>query len=198
MRARLLHPADYRRQRWKNGGGWTTELIAVPDGAGEPGAAFDWRVSIADIERDADFSAFPGCDRAIALLDGDGVELRFDAAAPALLREPLQFFHFAGEWKTHARLLGGPTRDFNVIVRRDAVRAEVLHRPIIGPMVFFDAATVAWFVYLVAGTAQLKDRSDLPALSAGESLLLLPDRTSGHIVLGGSGELVLVKLTHVR
>ena len=69
MSARVLRTADYRRMRWKNGGGWTTELAVSP----EPGAdAFDWRISIAEIESDGAFSTFPLCDRWIALLEGNG------------------------------------------------------------------------------------------------------------------------------
>ena len=34
--ATLLRAQDYRRMRWKNGAGWTTELLRVPD-------SDDWR-----------------------------------------------------------------------------------------------------------------------------------------------------------
>ena len=56
---RLLPPAEHRRVRWKNGGGWTTELARAPaEGEGE----FDWRISIAEVDVDGEFSRFPGIE----------------------------------------------------------------------------------------------------------------------------------------
>lgn len=188
MRAQVLTFADYRRMRWKNGGGWTTELAAFAQAS----ATFDWRVSIAEIESDGAFSAFPGCDRHIGLLEGTGMELRFDDDESVRLDQRLRFVLFAGEARTFGKLIAGPVRDFNVIVRRDAVAADVLHRPLVGPMLFMpDAST--WFVYLVAGNAECRIGSARHSLSAGDSLLLEPDAGTDNAVLRGGGELVLMK-----
>ena len=192
MRVHLRRNMDYRRMRWKNGGGWTTELALHPPGSE---AAFDWRISIADIESDGAFSTFPDCDRYIALLEGTGMRLTFDAAEPAELRERLRFVHFAGEWLTHGYLIGGAVRDFNVIVRRTAMRAQLWHRPLVGPMVFFAEAGVSWFVYLAAGTAAIKNRSEPAQLEAGDSLQLDADANTENVVLTGGGDLVIVKFT---
>jgi environmental stress-induced protein Ves len=193
MRARVLRRADYRRMRWKNGGGWTTELAVSPENSADAAAAFDWRVSIAEIESDGAFSPFPGCDRHIALLDGVGMELRFEDAETVRLDRRLQFVPFAGEAAVFGKLLAGPVRDFNVMTRRDACHAEVLHRPLVGPMVFFaDAAT--WFVHLASGTATVKSGGIAQTLEAGDSLLLQPDANAGRAVLDGGGEVVLAKL----
>jgi environmental stress-induced protein Ves len=193
MRARVLRAADHRRMRWKNGGGWTTELAAHPQSTSDA-AGFDWRISIAEIESDGAFSTFAGCDRWIALLDGIGMELTIDGADPLRLDQRLRFTPFAGEAQTFGRLLSGPVRDFNVIVRRDAFRADVLHRPLVGPMVFLPE-TATWFVYLVGGRADVKLAGATQELGLGESLLLEPDGGNERVVLNGGGELVLVKLT---
>jgi hypothetical protein len=194
INARVLRNADYRRMRWKNGGGWTTELAASP--AGADNGAFDWRISIAEIESDGAFSPFPGCDRHIALLEGPGMELQFDAAEPVRLDQRLRFVRFAGEAQTYGRLLGGAVRDFNIIVRRDVVRAEVLHRPLVGPMVFLPETATTWFVHVLAGSAAIKDVSGIE-LETGESLLLEPDDKPRTRVLAGGGEVVLIKLTRL-
>jgi environmental stress-induced protein Ves len=196
MRARILRHADYRRMRWKNGGGWTSELAAFPE-SDVGTSAFDWRISIAEIESDGAFSTFPGCDRQIALLDGIGMELRFDTAPSVRLERRLQFFPFAGEWQTHGTLLSGAVRDFNVIARRDAVRAEVWHRPLVGPMVFLADAAVTWFVYVAVGQAAIKSQEGSPATETGDSLLLDVGDSAGNTVLDGGGELVIVKLTRL-
>lgn len=108
---------------WKNGGGSTRELACWP-----PGAAlddFDWRVSIATIAASGPFSAFPGVDRTIMLLEGDGVRLqsaRFDRS----LDTPHAPFAFEGDATVDCTLLGGPSIDFNLMVRR-ARGAASLH-----------------------------------------------------------------------
>lgn len=192
MTIRILGPADYRRMRWKNDGGWTTELAVQPH---DPALDFDWRISIAEIETSGAFSAFPGCDRFIALLEGIGMELRFDAAEPRRLDQRLRFERFDGEAKTDGVLISGPVRDFNVIVRRSAFAAEVLHRPLVGPMVFFvDAST--WFIHLVGGRGEAKADGVVHALEAGASILIEPNR-EGRVVLNGGGEVVLVKFVPV-
>lgn len=193
MQIRALRAADYRRMRWKNGGGWTTELAAHPPAGDNANVEFDWRISVAEIESDGAFSIFPNCDRFIALLEGFGMELTFDAAPAVRLDRRLSFVRFAGEWQTHGRLLSGPVRDFNVIVRRDKVAVEVWHRPLVGPMVFLPEEATTWFLYLASGRAEFRLDGATQTLEAGESLLLTPDAQNERTVLNGGGELVLVK-----
>jgi hypothetical protein len=83
-------------------------------------------------------------------------------------------------------------RDFNVIVRCGRVHAEVLHRPLVGPMVFLPEAGTRWLIHLVGGQATLKQ--DAIALGAGDTLLLEPAEPAQNVVLSGGGEVVLVKI----
>ncbi|MGH6625997.1 MAG: HutD/Ves family protein [Burkholderiaceae bacterium] len=109
---------------WKNGGGVTCEIVCVPPGAGI--GDFDWRVSIASIAADGPFSAFPGVDRVIVLLDGSGVRLRSrDGKVDHRLDTPLAPFAFAGELPIDCSLLAGPSSDFNVMTRRGLLHAEL-------------------------------------------------------------------------
>jgi uncharacterized protein len=120
---RLLTPADYRRMPWKNGGGHTTEIAAEPAGAGM--ASFVWRVSVADIAQDGPFSAFPGIDRTLVLLSGHGMRLA-TAADTMELHAPYDPVAFAGEAPIECTLIQGPTRDFNLMVRRDVASGMVV------------------------------------------------------------------------
>jgi uncharacterized protein len=191
MNIRLLRPIDYQRMRWKNDLGWTTQIATFPP---EATSDFEWRVSIAEIEQDCAFSTFPGYDRALIVIDGPGVELSFDAAPNCELHGRHRAAYFAGEWQTRCRLLGGSTRDFNVMTRRDTLAAQVLHRPLVGPMVFFTEPGTTWLVYLLAGHARLEHAGQRTAVESGETLLLhADDKTDGHAVLTGAGELLLVK-----
>lgn len=189
MQFRHILPQDYRRTRWKNDGGWTTEL-AVHHGA-SIGSEFEWRISIADVERDGDFSTFPQCDRRIALLDGAGMHLDIDGAT-VLLDQRLRFVSFAGESQTSGKLLRGPVRDFNVIARRDLYRIETLHRRLNGKLLLGDDAAKSWFVYLVSGEVTVRNTAQPMNLKIGESLLLTANAEGKHIALQGSGDLVLI------
>lgn len=98
-------------QPWRNGGGVTRELLAWPD-------AGDWRVriSVADIDRDGSFSSFPGVQRWFAVWQGTGVALTVDGVEHRCTAEdtPLRF---SGEPETTCRLIDGPTRDLNLMLR---------------------------------------------------------------------------------
>src|SRR5690606_22105518 len=91
---RVITPNPHHRGPWRSGLGWTREIHAQrPD----PGGDWTWRLSIAEIERDAPFSAFPGVDRELVLLRGNGRRLRFDDGESCLLEPPHGRLRFAGE-----------------------------------------------------------------------------------------------------
>jgi uncharacterized protein len=183
----LLQPARYQRTRWKNDGGWTTEIARRDDGHGD----FLWRVSIAEIERDGAFSSFAGVDRDLLLLEGTGIELEIGDEPPRALTRRFERAHFSGELPVHCRLLAGPTRDFNVMARRDAMRAEVAARPLVGSMLLFPDAGAEWLVYVHAGTVALRRDGSETDARAGETLLV--EGEGGRITLEGGGEILLVK-----
>ena len=121
MAARVIRNADLVRVPWKNGGGTTAEVAAFPEGS--TFETFGWRISMADVASDGPFSAFPGIDRTLIVVEGDGIELDvegivypLDAANPKL--------SFSGDDITTGRLLSGPIRDLNVMTRRGSVPAS--------------------------------------------------------------------------
>lgn len=122
MRLTRTTPHAYRRMPWKNGGGSTLELMQEPAGDG----GFHWRLSIADVESPGPFSTFDGIDRQIMLMEGNGMVLSFgESAPPVVISKALRPHPFQGEWQTDCRLISGPIRDFNVMVRRGWGRAAV-------------------------------------------------------------------------
>ena len=148
----LIQYASLRPAPWKNGGGSTTEIAVAPSGAGIDD--FDWRISLATISQSGPFSSFPGIDRSLALVAGDGVLLDFgDERFVLSPSEPL--IEFPGEDEVHATVNDGVTTDFNVMTRRGRCR----HR--LEPVV-------------VQGAQTLKRRSGttLLFLADGESLTL--------------------------
>lgn len=174
MYARCLRPSDYRAMPWKNGLGITHE-IAVERNGDEPG--FVWRVSMAEVSVSSPFSAFPGCDRTILLLQGDGMVLDSGPNGRKILDRKFEPYSFQGEWQTDCRLLGGPCRDLNVMVDRTRAHAEVQVMTVNAPVQrWIPGGNVALF-FTLEGTLQgTADESyDLPPLHA---LLLSADQTA--------------------
>ena len=188
QQSRVIPANEYRRERWRNGFGWTREIHAERP---EPSGDWSWRLSIAEIERDAPFSAFPGVDRELVLLHGNGLRLRFDDGQAHLLEPPHGRLRFAGERALTGELVDGPTHDFNLMWRRGAIAAELLHRPLVGPMVFFAEPGTTWALHLLAGEARFDAGSGLPPLRAGDTALLAAPRPTRHLLDGGGGLLVI-------
>jgi environmental stress-induced protein Ves len=188
-RSRVIPANEYRRVRWKNGLGWTREIVRVPDRDD-----WEWRLSIAEIERDAGFSAFPGIDRELVLLSGNGLRIVFDDGEACTLLPPHDQLRFAGEREARGELVDGTTHDFNLMWRRDRLDAQLWRRPLVGPMLLFAEPGTTWAVHLLSGRAEFADGSDLPLLEAGDSAVLEAGDDRMRHVLEGGGELLLAKL----
>ena len=167
---------------WANGAGSTTVLASGPDPQ-----AWRWRLSIARIDSDADFSALPGVQRQFATLDA-AIALRFTDGERQALR--LAVLRFDGADAPHARLTDGPTRAFNLMLR-DGAEGELIARPLNGAMVLPPSTGAHWFFHLLSGQAQL--RCD------GESLRVMQDESvwieaNGMLRIEGGGEVVLARI----
>jgi len=118
----IIAPSQYRRTPWKNGGGLTEEIAAHPEGAALDG--FDWRISIAAVDRDGPFSRFPGVDRTITVIEGAGMRLSGPDRDVVLdtLFEP---YVFDGGDAIDCTLVSGAVSDFNAMFRRGRARGQV-------------------------------------------------------------------------
>jgi len=189
---RILRGQDYRRERWRNGGGWTRQVHAEP--AADGSAEWDWRLSIAEIDADAPFSAFPGVDRELVLLQGNGMRLRFDDGEVHELLPPHDRLRFAGERALVGELVDGPTRDFNLMWRRDAIDASLWHRPLVGSMLVFVDPGETWALHVLAGRARIDGVADAESLAVGDSALLRAGEARRRYLLDGGGELLVMRL----
>ncbi|WP_406195908.1 HutD family protein [Kitasatospora sp. NBC_01560] len=149
-RIQVLRAADRPATPWLNGGGVTREVAGSPAGAGP--TAFDWRVSLADVASAGPFSEFPGIDRVITLVDGDGMALTVDGTAHRI-DAPFRPFAFPGDAATDCRLLGGPVVDFNVMTRRGRTTAGLVLATEAAPVDVPAGATV--LVLCLTGSATL-------------------------------------------
>jgi uncharacterized protein len=110
----MIHTVPLERslpQPWRNGGGSTQELLTWP-------APDSWlvRISVARIEQNGPFSRFEGVERWFAVIDGEGVTLRFAETAVAL-RPGDQPLRFDGAAAPDCELLHDATQDLNLMVR---------------------------------------------------------------------------------
>jgi environmental stress-induced protein Ves len=119
---RLLRASEYRVMLWKNGGGTTSEILIEPPSADM--ANFDWRISMARIDQDGDFSRFPGVDRTLTVLSGSMDLHQADGRCQHLNASCLPY-SFPGERAIAAEVQMGPIHDLNVFTRRAAFAHHV-------------------------------------------------------------------------
>lgn len=135
---RVLRAANYQSVPWKNGLGTTREILKHPQSA----ADFIYRLSIAEVRHSGAFSAFPGYDRFITLLDGDGFELRFaDGRTHALTSRHVPF-RFDGGMPVSCTVKGGPSQDLNLMIRCGTAQADCAVQEVAGPLVLPPATGV--------------------------------------------------------
>lgn len=121
MSMQQLTAADYKVMPWANGLGQTVEMLRHEDEAGE----LLWRLSMATVTEDGAFSLFPGIERNLTVLTGEGFDLVEDESGivhRAALLEPVAF---AGDIAISASKVTAPCQDFNVMTRRGLPRPEV-------------------------------------------------------------------------
>ncbi len=141
---------------WRNGLGISHDIIRRPG----------WTVSIADLERDAPFSDYPGMDRIFTPIAGDPPpELAFRGGpfepCPLLVPKP-----FPGDIPTLSRI-PAPGRAFNVITERGKANATVtvLHLAAGDTVPTPDGACVLW--HCLTGSLVIAGHT----LAQGDSIL---------------------------
>jgi environmental stress-induced protein Ves len=173
----ILRAASHRRMRWKNGQGETTEIAVSPEGASLD--AFDWRVSMATVAADAPFSAFPGIDRTLCVLEGAGISLSIEGRGDVTLTTASAPFAFPADAPTTGRLLGGRITDLNVMTARGRFRHIVRRLAIEGDLRFTVEAGIALIlarrngVAISSGTERMNLELDDTVLIHGQAELTL-------------------------
>lgn len=166
-------PSDYRRMPWKNGGGFTTEMLIYPADASLDN--FVWRLSMAEVNSDGPFSFFPQIDRTLTLLQGAGMVLHHDDGVEPDQRVSLIAdsapYAFAGEVAIRAELVQGGIVDLNMMSRRDVcshyvqILAEGQH--------YIQASDAQQLLLFCAtGSAAVTSENTHVNLMASETLLL--------------------------
>lgn len=145
---RVIEPASWVAQPWKNGAGTTHELVRWPETG-----AFAIRISVAEITAPAPFSAFTGYRRWLYLLDGGPVTLAIDGA-DTVLAAPGDGVAFAGEASVAATVVARPSHDLNFMVEASrTARCELVRGP-----ARLDLAGSAAAVFVIDGDVTVDGR----------------------------------------
>lgn len=172
----LLRAADRASTPWKNGGGETANVAIFPEGAGL--SDFDWRISIARVDGDGPFSAFPGIDRTLTILSGGSMALNGHVLVPESAP-----YSFDGEMPVQAVVIGGPIHDLNVMTRRGRFSHSVAR--VRGPVALGGVPAVRLLLALDGGYR---------GLSRWDALLVGPEDVA---TVTGEGAGLLVVITGV-
>ncbi len=191
MEARIIRNHDLIRVPWKNGGGTTAEVAAFPEGSTFD--TFGWRLSMADVASDGPFSLFPGINRTLIVIEGDGIELDVEGIAYSLDQASPKL-SFSGDDITTGRLLSGPIRDLNVMTRRGQFRHRT--RFVESGVAMLDEETTFAFLVPLDGPYDVTLGSTIHSLHTLDTLML--QATQDLILLSGTGRAILTEIAPDR
>lgn len=175
---KVLRSETYRSMPWRNGRGSTLEIAREP-AAGEE---FAWRLSLAAIDEDGDFSVYQGYRRAIVLVSGNNLRLRFRGHGSASLSPTKRAARFEGDWKTRCAVPEGSCTDLSLIVRNGSasrpsciVRAPLVPRVEAARRIALSRDLYGAIFVLEGSVAVTEPKSVRPRrLRARDTLLLSP------------------------
>ncbi|PDT18809.1 HutD-family protein [Rhizobium sp. J15] len=188
---RILRASDHKRMPWKNGGGETVEIAVSPEEAGLAG--FDWRVSMATVATDGPFSIFPGIDRTLVILDGNGMVLDIEGSAPVLLTVASDPLAFPADIPVGARLQDGAITDLNVMTRRGGL-AHTLSRIELDGSSSMGLPAPTCLLLCHSGALSFRRGDETGALAAGDALLI-ENAAGAELEIDGNAKCYLASIT---
>ena len=197
---RRITPADHLIMPWKNGLGFTREIAIDPPGASMSDAGFRWRLSIATVDQSGPFSSFPGIDRTIMVIEGNGMELTVAGQAPRRLDRYFVPFSFPGDAATECKLIDGPIRDFNLMVKRGTLSAQTTVCRWPDPVRLTVDAPIA-MLHLLEGHASFVAKAEHVEGNAGDTLIWQGSSQTPQMIEiapRGSATIAVMELTPVR
>jgi environmental stress-induced protein Ves len=188
----LLSFSDYKKMPWKNGAGYTLELARS---AGQDLAAFDWRISMADVTTSGAFSPFLGMQRLLTVLEGEGIDLHIEDQTLRL--NAMQTAQFGGEQAVSCDLVAGAIRDFNLIYDPDkyAARYQWIHTA--EPLEVFSSADVIFLFNSAKHPLEIWVDGQVQGLEYQHSLIIQAHQKLKHLQLNATQvrQCCLIELT---
>jgi environmental stress-induced protein Ves len=185
---RLIGPADYRRMPWKNGGGATIEIAVSPSRASLD--TFDWRVSMATVIESGPFSSFPGIDRTLCVLRGNGIRLDVDGNATTLTQSSAPFA-FAADARVSGTPLDGPITDLNVMTRRGRFGHAVSQKTAVRSLALQAVGSTS--LIFSRNACRIASHTEMIDVPAGASILI-ENEAGGRYELAATGAIELIQV----
>ena len=190
MKFQTTSPENFKTIPWKNGKGNTIEVAINEGGTLDK---FDWRLSMAYVVEDGEFSNFSGYLRNLVLIKGHAITLHHDNQKSDVLESYLDFATFNGGNKTTGHLPNGAITDFNIITNIEKYNVNVLTSTAQSQLTLSNAELT--FIYNLANTdSEINVGEQHVALPPKHLFLLEENFTNQQIKVKGQ-ELILIQLT---
>ncbi|MGZ3690386.1 MAG: HutD/Ves family protein [Pseudobdellovibrio sp.] len=113
---------NFKTVPWKNGLGFTHEILIDPQGADFSRDSFNFRISSAAVKGHNEFSTFNGYQRLLVLLNGS---MKLQHGTHKILLNAFEPHFFSGSDQTSAEVLSpGEVLDFGIIYSPEKVKIE--------------------------------------------------------------------------
>jgi environmental stress-induced protein Ves len=113
--------AEHLKAPWPNGRGTSYEIASQTPGV----SGWTWRVAIAPVVEDCDFSHFENVHRQLLIISGGKMVL--DVGGEKVICKPGEVAVFAGDIATTAKLVDGPIVDLNLMTVRGKASGVMTH-----------------------------------------------------------------------
>ncbi len=113
--------ADHFQAPWPNGRGMSYEIASQTPGV----TGWTWRVAIAPVIEDCDFSHFENIHRQLLIISGGEMVLK--VGSETVVCRPGEVAEFAGDIPTTAKLVNGPIVDLNLMTMRGRATGKMTY-----------------------------------------------------------------------
>ncbi|MEY4787374.1 MAG: hypothetical protein RL692_1268 [Planctomycetota bacterium] len=181
----ILAPESSRSMPWANGLGSTLEIATDAHSHHARGDSWTWRLSVTDVPTRANFSKFPGIDRWIACLHGDGMRIERSCVWTTLPNSG-NALSFAGEEMVTGDPIGANVRDVNWFLHREHWRGGMrVHRETCSTIAEGEIVVIHAFSASAGPTIRCEGQS--VKIATGHTLI-----TSARVIIESGPESVLV------
>ena len=112
---------EHLKAPWPNGRGTSYEIASQTPGV----SGWAWRVAIAPVVEDCDFSHFENVHRQLLIISGG--EMILNVGGENVICKPGEVAEFAGDVATTAKLVDGPIVDLNLMTVRGKASGVMTH-----------------------------------------------------------------------
>jgi uncharacterized protein len=166
---RVVRYVDAIESIWKNGLGQSKLIAKSPEGCVSDD--FDWQISLARMTGSLPFSDYPGVDRSLYVIAGQGLHVRSPIRDVTLLSDS-EVLEFDGSEKIVGTTIGTEEmHDFNILSKQGRVKHRSRRTPI-SQVPFTLTVAGTSIIYVQAGKIDIASGGLKASIEAGDSAIL--------------------------